>query len=155
VANNKTNGLGSADIFILLNHKVINDMLLFCHTANTCHVESFHDKRIYLTPKENEFPATWRGRCMLTALQRLHPTGRPSGTCDWRCCWQCFVVTHRSLLISFVWVDWLEMIEKVLDVGENEFSKKVFLATMQARQKKNVASNSVPVKQRRASELLT
>ena len=49
----------------------------------------------------------------------------------------------------------MEMIEKVLDVGENEFSKKVFLATMQARQKKNVASNSVPAKQRRASELLT
>jgi hypothetical protein len=75
-ANNIANGTGSADIFILLNHQVINDMLLFCHTANTCHVETFHDKRIYLTPKENEYPASWRGRCMLTALQRLHPEGQ-------------------------------------------------------------------------------
>ena len=47
-------------------------------------------------------------------------------------------------------IGWLELIEKALDVAPSEFSKKVFLATVQARQKKNAISNSHEANVRRA-----
>jgi len=49
----------------------------------------------------------------------------------------------------------LELIEKKLDVAPNEFSKQVFLATLQARRKKNASSNNMEAKQARASECST
>ena len=54
-----------------------------------------------------------------------------------------------------VLLGWLELIEKKLDVAPNEFSKQVFLATLQARRKKNASSNNMEAKQARASECST